>query len=124
MYDARGRELAFSNDYRFHPDPVLFFRIPATGEYVLEVKDALFRGREDIVYRISAGELPFVTAVFPLGGRVGTETSLLASGWNLPFRAVPLDLRAVEPGVHVVPDRTKTYAEPVSVSIAAVLSSR
>ncbi|MBL9086516.1 MAG: hypothetical protein JNM10_05195, partial [Planctomycetia bacterium] len=104
LYDARGRELAFSDDYRFHPDPVLFFRIPATGEYVLEVKDALFRGREDFVYRISAGELPFVTAVFPLGGRVGAETSLLASGWNLPFRTVPLDLRAAAPGVHVVPD--------------------
>ncbi|MFO0932018.1 MAG: hypothetical protein U1E39_04845 [Planctomycetota bacterium] len=104
LYDAKGRELAFSDDYRFHPDPVLFFRIPATGEYVLEVKDALFRGREDFVYRISAGELPFVTAVFPLGGRVGTETSLLASGWNLPFRTVALDLRTVEPGVHVVPD--------------------
>jgi hypothetical protein len=104
LYDAKGRELAFSDDYRFHPDPVLFFRIPATGEYVLEVKDALFRGREDFVYRISAGELPFVTAVFPLGGKVGTETSLLASGWNLPFRAVPLDLRAIEAGVHTVPD--------------------
>jgi len=104
LYDAKGRELAFSDDYRFHPDPVLFFRIPAAGAYVLEVKDALFRGREDFVYRISAGELPFVTGVFPLGGKVGTETSLLASGWNLPFRAVPLDLREVEPGVHVVPD--------------------
>lgn len=104
LYDAKGRELAYSDDDRFHPDPVLAYRIPATGDYVLEVKDALFRGREDFVYRITAGELPFVTGVFPLGGRVGDETSLLATGWNLPFRTVPLDLRDVAPGVHVVPD--------------------
>ena len=112
LYDAKGRELAFSDDFRFHPDPVLFFRIPATGEYVLEVKDALFRGREDFVYRISAGELPFVTSVFPLGGRVGTEGSLVVTGWNLPFRAVPLDLRAVEPGTHLVPDARFTNPVP------------
>jgi hypothetical protein len=32
-------------------------------------RDALYRGREDFVYRIAIGELPFVTDIFPLGGR-------------------------------------------------------
>ncbi len=92
LSDATGRELAYDDDYRFHPDPVLFFKIPAVGEYVLEVKDALFRGREDFVYRITAGELPFVTDVFPLGGTVGTRATLAVSGWNLPFTKLSLSI--------------------------------
>ena len=28
LHDARGRELAFADDYRFDPDPVIFYKIP------------------------------------------------------------------------------------------------
>ena len=45
LYDAKGKELAYDDDYRFHPDPVLFYKIPADGQYVIEIKDALYRGR-------------------------------------------------------------------------------
>jgi len=99
LYDAKGRELAYIDDYRFHPDPVLFYKIPADGDYVLEIKDALYRGREDFVYRITAGELPFITGVFPLGGKTGTQTSVTVGGWNLPARQMTLDLRNKNPGV-------------------------
>ena len=100
LYDAKGQELTCTDDYRFHPDPVLFYKIPAGGEYVLEIRDSLYRGREDFVYRISIGELPFVTSVFPLGGEIGTQTLLAVSGWNLPFKELPLDLRNAVPGIH------------------------
>ena len=53
------------------PIPVLYYEIPADGEYVVEIKDAIYRGREDFVYRITIGELPFVTSIFPLGGPAG-----------------------------------------------------
>jgi hypothetical protein len=91
LYDAQGLELAYVDDYRFHPDPVLFYEIPADGEYVIEVKDALYRGREDFVYRLSIGELPFITGVFPLGGRGGTAIDFQLTGWNLPAKTVKLD---------------------------------
>ena len=99
LYDGKGRELAYTDDYRFHPDPVLFYKVPAGGDYVLEIKDALYRGREDFVYRVTIGELPFVTGVFPLGGKVGTQTTVAATGWNLPFNQLPLDLRDQAPGL-------------------------
>jgi len=67
LQDAKGKELAFDDDYRFHPDPVLHYKIPSEGEYVIEVRDAIYRGREDFVYRIALGDLPFVTSVFPAG---------------------------------------------------------
>ena len=47
LYDAKGREVAYDDDYRFHPDPVLLFKVPEDGQYVVEIRDAIYRGRPD-----------------------------------------------------------------------------
>ena len=47
-----GRLVASADDHYFDPDPELVFTPPATGKYTLRVRDALYRGREDFVYRI------------------------------------------------------------------------
>jgi len=99
LYDPNGNELAYDDDYRFHPDPVLYCEIPRDGEYVLEIKDAIYRGREDFVYRIVLGEMPFVTSIFPLGGRVGEQTTVKLTGWNLPVNELTVDAKDKEPGV-------------------------
>lgn len=83
LYDAAGHELAVADDYNDAPDPVLFYEVPKDGEYVLEIRDALYRGREDFVYRASIGSLPFVTRIYPLGGRAGEACEVSAAGWNL-----------------------------------------
>ncbi|MCK4275432.1 MAG: hypothetical protein KAX78_02895, partial [Phycisphaerae bacterium] len=93
LYDANGREVAFADDYRFNPDPVLFYKIPEDGEYELEIRDSIYRGREDFVYRIAVGEQPFITQTFPLGGKVGAKTVASVAGWNLPGTRLPLDTR-------------------------------
>jgi hypothetical protein len=100
LYDSRGKELAYNDDYRFHPDPVLFFKVPEDGQYVIEIKDAIYRGRPDFVYRISLGELPFITGIFPLSGRAGTATTVKLSGWNLPADTLTLDAKDMTPGIH------------------------
>ena len=91
LYDATGAEVAFADDYRFDPDPVLFYEIPRTGEYELEIRDSIYRGREDFVYRIAVSEQPFITRAFPLGGRAGAKTVATVAGWNLPETELPLD---------------------------------
>jgi hypothetical protein len=91
LLDKGGREIAYADDFRFHPDPSLVCEIPADGEYVLEIKDAIYRGREDFVYRIAVGELPFVTAIFPLGGRTGDELTVSTTGWNLPVNELKIE---------------------------------
>lgn len=96
LYDAKGNELAYADGYRFHPDPVLFFEIPSAGEYVVAIKDSIYRGREDFVYRLTVGELPFVTSLFPLGGRAGGAQTVELKGWNLPQDQ--MELKAREPG--------------------------
>ncbi|RPJ34810.1 MAG: hypothetical protein EHM35_09580, partial [Planctomycetaceae bacterium] len=91
---------AYDDDYRFNPDPVLFYEIPADGEYVIEIKDSIYRGREDFVYRITMGELPFVTSIFPLGGRTGTSTKIELRGWNLPTKTLTPGFGDAEVGIH------------------------
>ncbi len=93
LYDAQGTELAYDDKYLFRPDPVLMFKIPRDGDYVLAIKDALFRGREDFVYRLALGELPFVTGIFPLGGQAGGQSTVAVSGWNLAQQQATFDLR-------------------------------
>ncbi len=86
LYDADGRELAYADDYRSNPDPVLYCKIPADGIYTLEIRDALSRGRQDFVYRITLGEIPFITSLFPLGGKTGERTAVALQGKNLPVK--------------------------------------
>ena len=84
LYDSDGKELAYADDYRFNPDPVLYYKIPSDGMYKLEIKDSLYRGRQDFVYRITLGEIPFVTSNFPLGAKNGEKTDVRLAGINLP----------------------------------------
>ena len=100
IYDAQGNELAYADRYRFHPDPVLHCAIPADGQYTIEIRDALYRGREDFIYRITLGELPFLTGIFPLGGRTGTTTTVSLMGWNLPLATLTEDGKDKGPGVY------------------------
>lgn len=100
LCDAKGKELAYDDDYRFKPDPVIFCEIPDDGEYLLAIYDALYRGREDFVYRMTIGEVPFVTNIFPLGGPVGLATTVVLDGWNLAEKRITPDLNGVGPGIY------------------------
>ncbi len=99
LHDARGRELAFADDYRFDPDPVIFYQIPREGEYRLRIRDSIYRGREDFVYRVSLGELPFLTAITPLGGQAGSEVDLTFHGANLAEHHFPRHPVPARPGI-------------------------
>lgn len=100
LCDSKGREVAYDDDYRFKPDPVVLYEIPEDGEYMFAIYDAIYRGREDFVYRITIGELPFVTSIFPLGCREGSSTALEVKGWNLlETRLIP-DVKDKAPGVY------------------------
>jgi hypothetical protein len=83
LYDAFGKEVAYGDDYRFNPDPTLFYEVPRDGEYEFTIRDSLYRGREDFVYRITVGELPFITSIFPLGTSVGSSAKPQVKGWNV-----------------------------------------
>ncbi|MBI5725199.1 MAG: pre-peptidase C-terminal domain-containing protein [Planctomycetes bacterium] len=91
--DADGNEIGYADHYRFDPDPAVCCKIPKDGEYTVEIRDALYRGRDDFVYRVTIGELPFVTGVFPLGGSAGGQTNIELQGWNLPSDRLTVDYK-------------------------------
>ncbi|MEN8150044.1 MAG: hypothetical protein ABFS86_09485, partial [Planctomycetota bacterium] len=111
IHDDQGNEIRFADDYRFRPDPVLLFEAPKTGEYELVVRDAIDRGREDFVYRISIAERPWVETIFPLGGQKDTSVTAEVTGWNLPFTEIGLDTRGGIPG-----NRKMSWESPAGVT--------
>jgi hypothetical protein len=114
IYDAAGKEVAYDDDYRFKPDPVILFKVPRDGEYVFTITDAIYRGREDFVYRVTAGEVPFVTSIFPLGGRAGQPAKVELKGWNLAQTNLKLPPSGTGPGVHEIVVRSKgLVSDPV-----------
>jgi len=102
LQDANGKEVAYNDDFRFNPDPLIYFEVPEDGEYVLTINEALFRGRESFVYRITIGELPFVTSIFPLGGRVGRSVKIEMDGWNLDKMTVSPPPQNAQPGEYLL----------------------
>ncbi|MEK6793207.1 MAG: PPC domain-containing protein [Spirochaetota bacterium] len=110
VFNAKGKELAYADDFLGNPDPVLPFTVPDDGDYYLEIRDSIYRGRDDFVYRISAGELPFVAAVFPLGGQHEKETKVSLSGYNLAAREFSVVPKAGSDILPVrVPDAENTF---------------
>ena len=102
LHDSEGKEVAYDDDYRFKPDPTILCEILWDGEYVLGIYDSIYRGREDFVYRISIGELPFVTSLFPVGARAGTPVKIKATGWNLDSAEITPPGPDAEPGIHLL----------------------
>ena len=109
LHDADGKEVAFGDDYRFKPDPTIYFEVPKDGEYVLSITDAIYRGREDFVYRVTIGKLPFVTSIFPLGGRVGEPVAIEMDGWNLQKAKLAPPPKDAQAGVYQVTAKTARF---------------
>jgi hypothetical protein len=118
LYDSKGREVAYADHFRFNPDPVLFYEVPKDGEYVFQIRDSIYRGREDFVYRVTAGELPYVTGIFPLGGPAGAQTTVKLNGWNLASAGLAEDERDLAPGVYPIrPREEKTVSNPLPFAV-------
>jgi hypothetical protein len=97
LSDTAGKRLGFVDDFRFKPDPVLFYKVDNDGEYVLEVRDILYRGSQDFIYRVRIGPWPYVTHVYPLGGRRNSTAKIELHGVNLPNNSMDLALGADSP---------------------------
>lgn len=106
LFDPDGKEMAYLDDAGIHPDPVLIQGIPRDGLYRVEIRDALYRGRENFLYRLSIGELPYLTSIFPLGGAAGQAGRVELFGANLPANS--LDLAAPDGTRNLLPIDVKS----------------
>lgn len=102
LYDSTGKEIAYVDDFRFDPDPVLICQVPENGEYILEIRDAIYRGRRDFVYRIAMGELPFIDHIFPLGGPENSDVPVELFGVNLPQKNLVIKTGGNAPAIQKI----------------------
>jgi hypothetical protein len=83
LSDASGAMLTEAGKYDDDADAELHYKLPKDGPYTLAISDREQSGGMDRFYRVNAGPLPYVTSVFPLGVRAGTETEVSVEGVNL-----------------------------------------
>src|SRR5207249_1894570 len=86
LFDSNGALLASNNSFD-GGDPLLNFRIPATGRYHMRINERTDAGSTDHYYRLSLGTFPVVVACFPLGIPANQETAVELIGFNLPPKA-------------------------------------
>lgn len=73
LYGPDGGEVAFCDDCGFDPDPALVYEVPRDGQYTLVIRDSIYRGREDFVYRVYVGDESTLAPLFCMGRRGGVE---------------------------------------------------
>jgi hypothetical protein len=90
LTDAGGKTLATANGFDLKPDALLGYTFKESGEYVIRVSefDVQQARAGNLNYRLSAGELPYVTSVFPLGLRQGAAGEVTLTGFNLSAERV------------------------------------
>lgn len=143
LSDATGHILAEAGKYDEAPDAELNYKLTQDGSYILAITDREQSGGADHFYRVNAGQLPYITSVFPLGIRAGQSSDVVVEGVNLgnvhqvkvdPPKAtagwttVPLETASLntvklavgnEPEVsEQEPDSTAEQAQAVSIPIA------
>ena len=102
LVNRAGDQLAFADDFYYHPDPVLTFTAPADDDYTLEIHDNLYRGREDFTYEIAVRE-----GAHPPAVRALSLSPLPA--WEIPPEA---RIRAIS-GVIARPGQVDVHAVSV-----------
>ena len=86
LMDSAGQVLAAADDTS-GLDPILEHTIAADGQYTVRIRSLAFKGSPGCVYRLTLGDVPYPTAVFPAGGQRGTTVDFELSGVNMPSPA-------------------------------------
>jgi WD40 repeat protein len=86
LLDSSGKVIASNNDFD-GVDPLLVAAIPADGRYAVRINELTLAGSAEHFYRLTIGELPYVTGCFPLSVPAGKETEVSLIGYNLPSGA-------------------------------------
>jgi hypothetical protein len=102
---ATGKSLpgGFSNDSPgCQADSRLTYTFKAAGDYLIEIRDATYRGGGDFVYRLRIGDFPCATAVVPMAIKRGGKATVTFAGPYVDGVA-PLEVQApADPALDIV----------------------
>jgi hypothetical protein len=108
LLDTEGRVLASNTGFDDTGDPLIAHRFERSGRYSIRVSDLQLAASPDHYYRLSIGEFPYVTGVFPLAVKAGETTAVELVGHNLPRRA-GVELRPEKAGEQAVELDAETF---------------
>jgi hypothetical protein len=83
LSDDAGHTLETSAEDANGGEAELNFKLPRTGQYRVSITDRDLGGGADYFNRMEAGDLPYVTSIFPLGIPAGKATHVSIRGVNL-----------------------------------------
>ena len=83
LFNVTGEELARNNGF-YSLDALIDYTLPADGTYLLRLRDLLYRGNPDAVYRLTCGVIPYNTYLFPPAGKIDAVIQATIGGENLP----------------------------------------
>jgi hypothetical protein len=102
LHDSAGKALTSVDRFRHKPDSLLAYVIPQDGDYTIEVRDVIFRGRADFIYRLTVGTFPYLTNVFPLGWQRNSTAQIELRGVALPAPTMSFPVPADSPTMRFV----------------------
>ncbi len=97
LFDAKGKEMpgGHNNDAPgLQTDSRLIYTFKNAGDYLIEVRDTLWRGGDDYWYRLRIGDFPCATTPYPMAVRRGTQKTI---GFAGPVAALSLPFELVAP---------------------------
>lgn len=98
LFDAKtGKEMpgGHNNDAPgLQTDARLIYTFKTAGDYLIEIRDTLWRGGDDYWYRLRVGDYPCATTPYPLAARRGTQKTI---GFAGPVAAPPAAFDIVAP---------------------------
>ena len=82
LFDSRSpRELVYSNDAPgLQTDARLTYTFKKPGDYLIEVRDVMYRGGPDYWYRLRIGDFPCATTPIPMAARRGSRVKVHFAG--------------------------------------------
>jgi WD40 repeat protein/mono/diheme cytochrome c family protein len=88
LLDDTGTTVASNYGLENNTDPLLAFKVPRDGRYVVRVREVTLEGSADHTYHLTLGELPYVTGFFPLSATANSDVEVSLAGYNLPSPTV------------------------------------
>ncbi len=82
LFDGSGQLLKVSRGY-FGIDPLIDFRVPTDGDYIVRLHDLTYTGGSNHTYRLDIDTGPRVAIAFPPVIQRGQTAALRLFGWNL-----------------------------------------
>jgi len=107
LTDNQGKVLASNNDFE-RGDPLVVHTFDKAGRYLISVGDLMLAASTDHFYRLSIGEFPYVTGIYPLSVSTNGESEIELLGFNLPGEH-KVKIKPEKPGEMEVPIDTEKF---------------